>query len=398
MNNKFGHLHVHTTYSPLDGQGKLEELIKRAKELGQDFLGITDHGGTYGIYKFQELCKSEGIKPILGEEFYFLNGYNEQGKPERGHLIVLAMDNVGLRNVYKLQERAYERGFYVKPTITMEDLKEFSEGLICTSACLANIIPKCILAGEYTNARKYAKQFKDILGDRFYLEIQDNTLAPQHIVNRELINIGKELSIELVATNDVHYVFKEDASVHEVLLAIGTNKKMDDPKRWKFPSNDFWLKSEVEMLNGFKDIDKDIVVKACYNSTVIASRCNATIDKGHYLPTYPFLEDGVTAQEQIACEVNRGYENKLNENIDNDEYREALAKELECINRNGYDDYFLIVQDAIKKARDNGIIVGDGRGSGAGAKTCFAMDITRVEPEQYNLIFERFMADGREPD
>ena len=388
---------MHGEFSPLDGLCKYKELARRAKELGQDALGITEHGSTYGLYKFQQACIAEGIKPILGTEFYFLNGHNEKGLPERGHLIVLAMDNVGLQNIYKLQERAYEKGFYVKPTITMEDLKEFNTGLICTSACLANIIPKCIVAGRYIDARKYAKQFKDILGDRFYLEIQDNSLMEQHIVNRELLNIAKELSIELVATNDVHYVLKDDPSVHEVLLAIGTNKKMDDPKRWKFPSNDFWLKSEVEMLNGFKGIDKDIVVRACHNTTVIAERCNATIDKGHYLPTYPFLEEGVTAYEQVACEVNRGYTDKLHENIDNDEYREALAKELECIHRNGYDDYFLIVQDYIRRAREAGILVGDGRGSGAGSKTCYAMDITKVEPEQYNLLFERFIADGREP-
>lgn len=394
----FVHTHVHTEYSPLDGMSKLIEIIKRAKELGQSSLAITDHGGTYGLFKFQQLCIEEGIKPILGTEFYFHNGYNDEGKPERGHLICLAMDNEGLQNIYKLQEIAYTDGFYMKPTITMENIKEFSRGLICTSACLANIIPKCILAGEYMNARKYAKQFKDIFGDRFYLEIQDNTLMEQFIVNKELINIGKELNIELVATNDVHYVYKEDAEVHEVVLAMSINKKMDDPKRWKFPSNDFWLKSEIEMLNGFKGIDKDVVVHACKNTVVIADRCNATIEKGHYLPSYPFLEEGVTAREQIACEVNRGYEDKLDESIDNDEYREALAKELECIDRNGYNDYFLIVQDFIRRAREAGKLVGDGRGSGAGSKTCYAMDITRVEPQQYNLIFERFMADGREPD
>ena len=261
----FNHMHVHTEYSPMDGMAKLTELIQRAKELGQDALAITDHGSTYGLFKFQQLCIEAGIKPILGTEFYFLNGYKEEGKPERGHLICLAMNNVGLQNIFKLQELAHTEGFYMKPTITMDMLKKHSEGLIVTSACLANIIPKCIMAGEYMNARKYAKQFKEIFGDRFYLEIQDNTLMEQHIVNRELINIAKELSIELVATNDVHYVYKVMHSVHEVLLAIGTNKKMDDPKRWKFPSNDFWLKSECEMLNGFKGIDKDVVVYACKN-------------------------------------------------------------------------------------------------------------------------------------
>lgn len=363
-----------------------------------DYCGITDHGSVYGLYKFQELCKKEGIKPILGTEFYFLNGHNENGKPERGHVIALAIDNTGLQNIYKLQELAHVEGFYIKPTITMEMLKKYSDGIICTSACLANIIPKCIMAGEYMNARKYAKQFKDIFGDRFYLEIQDNTLPEQHIVNRELINIGRELSIELVATNDVHYVYREDASIHEVLLAIGTNKKMDDPKRWRFPSNDFWLKSDTDMLNGFKGIDKSVVVRACHNTFKIAERCTASIDAGHYLPTYPFLEAGVTSQQQLATEVNRGYENKLHDAIDTKEYREALQNELEVINRNGYNDYFLIVQDYIKRARNAGLLVGDGRGSGAGSKVCYATNITTVEPSQYNLLFERFIADGREPD
>lgn len=394
----FNHLHVHSEMSKLDGMGKITELVSRAVELGQDAIALTDHGNVDGLFKFQNECIKKGIKPILGTEFYFKNGYDEKGKIKRGHLICLAMDNEGIQNMFKLQEIAYTEGFYVKPTITMENLKEFNKGLIFTSACMANIIPKCILAGEYTNARKYAKQFKDILGDRFYLEIQDNTLADQFIVNRELVNIGRELSIELIATNDTHYVYKDDAEVHDVVLALSVNKKMDDTTRWKFPSNDFWLKSEDEMLNGFTGLERKTVIEACNNTVKLASRCNASLNKGHYLPKYPFLEEGVTAYDQIACEIQKGYETKLEPSIDTPEYREALAKELECIDRNGYNDYFLIVQDYIKRSRKVDMLVGDGRGSGAGSKTCFAMDITRVEPQQYNLLFERFIADGREPD
>jgi DNA polymerase-3 subunit alpha len=394
----FNHLHVHGEHSNLDGMGKYTEIVSRAKELGQNACAITEHGNTDGLLKFQRLCIKEGIKPILGTEFYFKNGYDDKGKVKRGHLICLAMNNEGLQTMFKLQEIAYTEGFYMKPTITMENLKEFNKGLIFTSACIANIIPKCILAGEYINARKYAKQFQDILGDRFYLEIQDNTLMEQHIVNRELVNISKELGIELIATNDTHYVYKDDAEVHEVLLAISMNTKMNDPKRWKFPSNDFWLKSEEEMLNGFTGIERNIVIQACENTVKVASRCNATIEKGHYLPKYPFLEEGVTAYEQIACEVKNGYENKIDPSIDTPEYREALAKELECIDRNGYNDYFLIVQDHIRRSREAGILVGNGRGSASGSKVSYTMDITRIEPNQYNLIFERFLSDGREAD
>jgi len=394
----FGHLHVHTEYSPLDGLSKITEVVARAKELGQNFCAITDHGGTYGLWKFQQECLKQGIKPILGEEFYFLNGYKEDGKPMRGHLILLAKNDVGLKNIYALQEKAYVDGFYMKPTITMDMLKEHATGLICTSACLANIICQSIIKGQFNEARLHAKNFKELFGEDFYLEIQPNSLPEQYIVNRELIDIGKRLSIEIVATNDTHYVLKEDASVHEVLLAIATQKKMDDPKRWKFPSNDFWFKSEKEMRDTFNGIDEKDIDNAINNTAIIADKCNCTIVRGNYLPTFPFVENGFTALEQMSKEIWQGYEAKKVPNIDTEDYVAQVQHEIEVINRNGYCDYFLLVQDFIRRAREAGILVGDGRGSGAGSKSCYAMDITRVEPEQYNLLFERFMADGREPD
>lgn len=359
--------------------------------MGQNAVSLTDHGNMNGLWKFQNLCLKHGIKPILGEEFYFLNGVDENFKPIRGHLILLAKDNVGLQNLYKLQEIAYTDNFYFKPMITMDNLKSFSKGLICTSACLANIIPSCIIQGKYMEARKHAKEFKDLFGEDFYLEIQPNSLPEQFIANKELVRMSKELGIKLVATNDVHYVLKDDAYAHEVSLALSTNKKMSDPKRWKFTTNDFWLKSEEEMRCGFNGLDKIDIDNAINNSIIIAGNCNAEINKGHFLPKYPFKGD-------FEKEVWEGYEKKKTKDIDTGEYRDAIQKEIDCINRNGYSDYFLIVQDYIRRARENGILVGDGRGSGAGSKCCYAMDITRVEHEQYNLLFERFLADQREPD
>jgi DNA polymerase III subunit alpha len=378
---------------------KLEELILRAKELGQTSIAITDHGSLFGLWKFQQLCIKHNIKPILGCEFYYDNGFDENLKPKRGHLILLAKDEKGLVNLYKLQETAYVEHFYMKHTITLEDLKNHSEGLVCTSACLANIIPQAIIQGEYSKARSHALELKNIFGDDFYLEIQPNSIMEQHIVNKELAVMSKVMKIPLVATNDIHYVYKDDFDVHEVLLAIGTQKKMDDPKRWKFTTNDFWCKSEEEMRNGFNGLEKEDINMAIHNTCVIADKCNARIIPGKYLPSYPFLDEGETSITTLKRNTWNGFDNKIKSTqLNNLGYINSLNYELDVIADEGYSDYFLIVEDFIKRARDAGIIVGDGRGSGAGSKTCYALNITRVEPEEYGLLFERFLATGREPD
>lgn len=399
-NSNFVHLHVHTEHSYLDGMSKITELVSRAKELGQQAIAITDHGNCDGLYKFQKECVKQGIKPILGEEFYFLNGYNDKGKPIRGHLIILCKNEIGLNNLYKLQEKAYIDNFYMKPMITFEMLETYHEGLICMSACLANIIPQSILHGKYLDARKYINRFVKIFGDDFYLEIQPNSLKEQVIVNNELISLSKELNIKLIATNDVHYVYKEDFDVHEVLLAISTNKKMSDEKRFKFPNNDFWLKSENEMKEGFKNYDENIIRMAINNTKDIVNKCNCTICSGHYLPTYPFTPSDKSSDYYFTKKVFEGYKcRKVEEqSIDTKEYIEEIEKEIKVICNEGYSDYFLIVQDYINRIRNAGIFVGDGRGSGAGSKCCYCMDITRIEPKQYDLLFERFLAPNRVPD
>lgn len=400
MHTDFGHLHVHTEYSPLDGMCKLEELILRVKELGQNFLAITDHGTLYSLWKAQQLGKKYGIKIIKGCEFYFTQGIDEKtNKPIYGHLILLAKNNTGLKNLYKLQEVAYsDSNFYYKHQISLSDLEKYSEGLICTSACLANIIPQSILNGDIGQANEYIRKFKKIFGDDFYLEIQPNSIPEQKIVNIEIVRLSKEHNVKLVATNDVHYIYKDDADVHEVLLALSTNKKMNDEKRFRFTTQDFWLKTEEEMRDGLQYLDSDTVNNAINNTSVISNICNSEITTGNYLPHYPFTPKDKTANEYFYEKIYEGYENKKDESIEDEEYTKALEYEYNIIKEEGYSDYFLIVQDYIKRSREAGILVGDGRGSASGSKVAYCMDITRVEPRQYGLLFERFLAKGRVPD
>jgi DNA polymerase-3 subunit alpha len=392
----FVHLHVHTEYSPLDGMPKLEELILRAKELGQPAVAITDHGTLYSLWKAQKLQNEHGIKVIKGCEFYFTQDHDENGKPIYGHIILLAKSYQGIINLFKLQELAYsEDRFYRRQQINITDLKEHSEGLICTSACLANIIPQSIMNGRLDIANAWIKTFKSIFGADFYLEMQPNSIPEQRIVNKALVQLAKKHEVELIATNDVHYIYKEDAEVHEVVLALSTQKKMTDEKRFKFSTEDFWFKTKEEMLDGLNYLPSDVIERAISNTVVVADKCNAEIPTGHYLPKYPFSNDPI---QTFKDNVWNGYEEKKTDSIDDENYRAQLANEISIISEEGYADYFLIVQDYIKRAREAGILVGEGRGSGAGSKSCYAMDITRVEPREYGLIFERFLAKGREPD
>lgn len=396
MNKDFVHLHVHTEYSPLDGMCKLEELILRTKELGQTSVAITDHGTLYSLWKAQQLQNKHGVKVIKGCEFYFTQGYNENGKPIYGHVILLAKNYQGVINLFKLQELAYsEKNFYYRHQITFQDLSNHSEGLICTSACLANIIPQAILEGDIKKAGRWIKNFKQMFGENFYLEIQPNSIPEQRIVNKMIVHLAKENDVKLVATNDVHYIYKDDAKVHEVLLALSTQTKMNNTKRFRFTTDDFWFKTREEMVEGLYYLPSDVIEDALNNTKIVSDKCNAEIPTGHYLPKYPFVEDPIKA---FSDSVWNGYEQKKTESIDDEDYRCQLANEISIISEEGYADYFLIVQDYIKRAREANILVGDGRGSGAGSKCCYSMDITRVEPREYGLIFERFLAKGREPD
>lgn len=384
----FCHLHVHTDHSVLDGMCQIEELIVTAKELGQSAIAITDHGSASGLFFAQEMGEKHGVKIILGTEFY-----TERPDGKRGHLIVLAKNNKGLENLYKLHEFGYVNNFYYKPRINFNILKYHSEGLIVTSACLASEINQSIMKGDIDEAVEIIRQYKGLFGNDFYLEIQPNNIPEQYIVNKTIVRLAKQENVQLVATNDVHYIKESDYFAHEVLLGMQINKKYSDEKRWKFPSNDFWLKTKEEMIETFIDLPIDDVMNAINNTKVIADKCNAYIEKKNYLPVYYDIPEGKTERDLLVEKVTAGAREK-----EYTSFLYELQNEINIIDRNGYSGYFLIVQDYVTSARDRGIIVGDGRGSGAGSKVAFVIDITRVDPNKYGLLFERFMADGREPD
>ena len=404
--SKFGHLHVHTHYSALDGLGKPEEYVLRAKELGQPFIAITDHGTTSGLYDMQKCGEKHGIKTILGSEFY----YHDERVEKLGHLVILAKNNNGLKNIYKLQEKSYVDNFYYKPRINFEMLKEHFTDLIVLSACVANTIPQLILNDEYSIAKEIALDFYKLFGQDFYLEIQPNNIPEQYIVNKALIRLHEETGIQLVATNDVHYTYKSDGEIrkyndeityspHEVLLALQVNKKMDDPKRFKFSVQDFWLKSEKEMYEGLNNLPIEHVKSSINNTKIIADKCNAKIKKGNFLPHYHTIPKEKTEKQLLRELVTEYYNKEIIPNGEhNKNFQEDVVKELEIIEEMGYPGYFLIVQDYVNWGRNNGVIVGDGRGSGAGSKVAYTLGITKINPQHYDLLFERFLTPGRVPD
>lgn len=391
-NVHFGHLHIHSEYSLLDSCVKIDELFATVKELKQKFCCITDHGSTSGLWEAQKAGERHGIKPLLGTEFY----YQRENDHENGHLVVIAKNNKGLENIFKLQEYAYVHNFYYKPRIKWEMLKQLHEGLIVTTACIGSTFNQYLLDGEIQKAIAWAKKFKQIFNDDFYIEIQPLDMPEQVLINQHAANIAKQLNIKTIATNDVHYISENDAFPHEVLLALQINKKMSDEKRWKFPTNDLWLKSTEEMINTFVGLTQEDILAAMNNTVEIANKCNAKLLPGKYLPKFYNIPEDKTERNLLAKEIMKGA--KRTGFINNPNYMKEVQNELNVIDRNGYSGYFLIVQDYVNTARQNGIIVGDGRGSGAGSKIAFLTDISRIEPSKYNLLFERFMADGRSPD
>lgn len=372
--------------------GKIEELVRTAKAMGQTALCLTDHGSTSGLWVFQQECIKQGIKPILGTEFY----YQRENDGENGHLIAIAKNDKGLENLFKLQEYAYVNNFYYKPRINWDILKHHKEGLIITSACLGSTFNQYLINGDMINAKAWARKFQETFGDDFYLEIQPNDIPEQLVANRGTLRIAQQLGIKVVATNDVHYVLENDAFAHEVQLAMQVKKKMSDETRWKFPTNDFWLKSEDEMIETFTGLEQNSVIDAMNNTSEIADKCNASLKKGKYLPKYYNIPEGETERSILAKNIMQGAKDKGF--ISDIEYMKKTQNELEVIDRNGYSGYFLIVGDYVTSARKSGILVGDGRGSGAGSKVAYLTDISRIEPSKYDLLFERFMADGRSPD
>lgn len=389
-----GHLHVHTEYSMLDGMTPIEELILRAKELGQIGIAITDHGGSSGLYEAWKLGKKHDFNVLLGEEFYFENPISEL---KTGHLILIAKDYTGLQNIFKLQQLAYDNVYY-KPRINFDMLKKHSEGLICTTACIANAIGQLILKGEKVLAMNHLLQLKEIFGDDLYVELQSTTNREVETVNRELSKWVKDMNLKCILTTDVHYLLKEDYEVHETLLCIQQKAKMSSEKRWKFEHNDYWLKSEEELIDDASSIEPD-VIDLCFNHIhEIFQKCKGVdfVIEDH-LPE--FCETREDEDILLYNETMDGYKRKVMARGEgNQAFMNDLFKELDVIATEGYSGYFLVVQEYIKWARENGIPVGDGRGSGAGSKVAYTIGITEVNPDKYDLLFERFMAKGRQPD
>ena len=390
----FTHLHLHTEYSLLDGSSKIPELVKRVKELGMDACAITDHGVMYGVIDFYKACRAEGIKPIIGCEVYVAPGSRfEKGKEKSAerynHLILLAENNIGHKNLMKLVSRGFTEGFYYKPRVDYELLKEYHEGIIASSACLAGIVPTKLRQGDYDGAKAEALRLQEVFGENnFFLELQDHGLSEQKFVNQGLMRISSETEIPLVATNDCHYLYKEDAEAHDVLICIQTQKKIYDEDRMKYEGGQFYVKSPEEMEEVFHYIPE-----AIHNTEEIAKRCNVEIEFGKYhLPQYP-VPEGYTSLSYLnkLCEdgFKKRYEgaNEATEAM----LRERLKYETDTITSMGFVDYFLIVWDYINFAKENHIAVGPGRGSAAGSIVAYCLGITGVDPIRYNLLFERFL-------
>ncbi len=384
----FTHLHVHTEYSLLDGSIRIPELINRTKELGMDSVAITDHGAMFGVVQFYKQAVKAGIKPIIGVEVYVaINKHTDKEQKDKGqyHLVLLAENDIGYRNLMKLVSKAYVDGFYYKPRIDLEVLEEYKEGIIGLSACLGGEIQRKILNGDLEGAREAATRYDEILGkNNFFLELQNHGLSEQKLVNKELRILSKDLQIPLVATNDVHYLNKSDAKVHEVLLCVQTGKTIVDEERMKFPSDEFYIKSKEEMAELFP---QDL--KALANTQKIADRCNVTMDFNTlHLPSYD-VPSGYTNESYLRELCLIGLENRygdLSENI-----KDRFEYEFKTIVQMGYIDYFLIVWDFIKYSRDNNIMVGPGRGSAAGSIISYALNIIDIDPLEYGLLFERFL-------
>ena len=381
----FVHLHVHTEYSLLDGIARIDQLTKRVKQLGMPAVAITDHGNMYGAVKFYDACRKNDIKAIFGCEFYVANDlYVKNGKSKYAHLVLLAKDEVGYNNICMLNTIAFKEGFYYKPRIDYKTLEKYHEGVVCLSACLAGDIPQAIMNRDFEEAERLIKWFKDLFGDDFYLEIQNHHLPEQLEVNAKLYEYAKQFDIKLVATNDVHYINKDDAEMQDVLMCVQMGKTVDDPDRLKLPGDEFYLRTAEEMAELFPDHPE-----ALANTLEIADKCNYKFTYGHYL--FPKYEP-VTGEEPIVYLrklIDEGVKKKYGEY--NDVITERIERELGVISKQGFVEYFLIVWDYINAARNMGISVGPGRGSGAGSIVAYLIGITNIDPLKYDLIFERFL-------
>lgn len=399
---EFTHLHVHTGYSLLDGAAKIKELVHRAKELGYDSLAITDHGVMYGVIEFYEACIAEGIKPILGCEVYVSPGSRfdrEVGKGDERyyHLVLLAETDQGYHNLSKIVTRGFTEGFYYKPRVDMEVLEKYHEGIIALSACLAGEVATHLRKNDYDGARDAAIKYRNIFGeDNYFLEMQDHGIPDQATVNAGVMRLSKELGIPMVVTNDSHYIYAEDWEAHDVLLCIQTNRKVQDENRMRYDGGQYYLKSKEEMAELFP-----YATDALENTHKIAERCNVKIVFGEQKVPKFDVPDGYTADEYLEKLVYDGMKKKygikyedtedLKEGEKGYDVRQRIDYELSVIKSMGFVDYFLIVWDFIHFAKTNGIAVGPGRGSAVGSVVAYCLDITTIEPLQYDLLFERFL-------
>ena len=389
--SKFVHLHVQSEFSLLDGANRIKDLPVRAKELGMDSIAITDHGVMFGVIDFYKACKANGIKPIIGWEVYVAPRTRFDKEPnidnKYNHLILLAKNNEGYKNLSKLVSLGFTDGYYYKPRIDKEILEKYHEGLICCSACLAGEVPQTIIREGIEKAEEKALWYKNLFGEDYYLEIQANSIRDQIMVNQKLIQLARKLGIKLVATNDAHYLTKEDYYNHEVQLCIQTGKRMTDDDRMSFETNDFYIKSPEEMEEYFKNIPE-----ALANTVEVAEKCNVEFEFGHtILPNYDVPEEFETHYDYIKHLCDEGLKKKYGEDGLTKEILDRAEYELSVIKKMAYVDYFLIVWDYINYAKSQGIPVGPGRGSGAGSIVAYAIGITDIDPIKYSLIFERFL-------
>jgi DNA polymerase-3 subunit alpha len=389
-------IHVHSGYSLLDSTIKIDEFVDKAKEMGYKNISLTEHGNMFSVPDFyKKTDKTEGVKGIIGVETYIAEkDATIKGKenPERYHLVLLAKNNTGYKNLKKLVSYSYLKGFYYKPRIDKEILKKYSEGIIATSACLGGEINQYLLADDIEGAYKSAREYKEIFGKDFYLELQDHNLREQLMVNPLLVKLGEDLNIPLIVTNDIHYLYKNDADVQDVLLCLQTKKKITDEDRLSYDTQEFYLKSPEEMATNYSNIRDEVIEKAIKNTNKIGEECNVEVEMGKvYLPDFPYNTDKFNnLKEVLNYEVEKGLKKRFGDNPSK-EVLDRTKEEIKIINNMGFPDYFLIVQDIIQFAKNNNIRVGPGRGSAAGSMVSYLLGITDLNPLDYDLLFERFL-------
>jgi len=402
VNISFVNLHVHSNLgSLLDGYNSPEEIIERVDELGQEAVAITEHGTMSSFVRFYKEARERDIKPIIGVEMYVADDMHNKNRRDEKHLVLLAKNNKGLENLYHLVTVANEEGFYYKPRIDFDELKENSEGLIAMSACLKGVVPYYIKQNNTEKAKKIAKKYKNLFGDDFYIEIMTNKIEDQYDLNEDLVELARDLDIKLVATNDVHYTKKEHAEIHDVMLAINSGDFVDsDNRSLQFDNDEFYLKDETEVREGlFRNPDEytNAINEAIESTNEIAEKCNTTLDMGGFmLPDYEVPKGNTQLDYLEQLTTQRLFEFAMENDIDIEKYSNRLEHELDIIEQKGYEGYFLIVHDFIEWAKENGVMVGPGRGSAGSSLVSYLLNIIDIDPIKYDLLFSRFINPERE--